>query len=112
MQYDDLREGVYRGNMDLDASGLVMGTFGNLSAVDRDAGVMAIKPSGMPYPELSRAASIATSGHHPTRRRISSSIAPSPVTRSFTPIPISRRCSRRRERHPLHGDDARGLFPR
>jgi L-ribulose-5-phosphate 4-epimerase len=29
-----------------------MGTFGNLSAVDRDAGVFAIKPSGMPYAEL------------------------------------------------------------
>ena len=26
-----------------------MGTFGNLSAVDRDAGVFAIKPSGVPY---------------------------------------------------------------
>jgi L-ribulose-5-phosphate 4-epimerase len=45
----DLQEAVYRANMDLAASGLVMGTFGNLSAVDRGAGVMAIKPSGMPY---------------------------------------------------------------
>ena len=33
-------------------SGLVFGTFGNLSVVDRAAGVLAIKPSGVPYAEL------------------------------------------------------------
>jgi L-ribulose-5-phosphate 4-epimerase len=52
MPFSDLRDSVYRGNMELAASGLVMSTFGNLSAVDRDAGVFAIKPSGMPYGEL------------------------------------------------------------
>jgi len=51
----DLQEAVYRANMDLAASGLVMGTFGNLSAVDRGAGLMAIKPSGMPYAAMSPA---------------------------------------------------------
>ena len=55
MAFDDLRESVYRGNIELAASGLVMSTFGNLSAVDRDAGVFAIKPSGMPYGELTPA---------------------------------------------------------
>ena len=30
-------------------SGLVLGTFGNVSAVDREAGVFVIKPSGVPY---------------------------------------------------------------
>jgi L-ribulose-5-phosphate 4-epimerase len=38
--------------MELNALGLVIYTFGNVSAVDRDAGVFAIKPSGVPYPEL------------------------------------------------------------
>lgn len=33
--------------------GLVIFTFGNVSAVDRDLGVFAIKPSGVPYEELS-----------------------------------------------------------
>ena len=33
-------------------TGLVFGTFGNLSIVDRAAGVFAIKPSGVPYGEL------------------------------------------------------------
>jgi L-ribulose-5-phosphate 4-epimerase len=48
----DLRNVVHRANMDLARSGLVMGTFGNLSAVDRAAGIVAIKPSGVPYDEL------------------------------------------------------------
>src|SRR5262245_27499067 len=52
MPYSDLRDSVYRGNMELAASRLGMSTFGNRSAVDRDAGVFAIKPSGMPYAEL------------------------------------------------------------
>jgi L-ribulose-5-phosphate 4-epimerase len=44
-----LREAVHRANQDLAHSGLVMGTFGNVSGVDRTAGLMAIKPSGVPY---------------------------------------------------------------
>jgi L-ribulose-5-phosphate 4-epimerase len=47
-----LQEIVYKANMELAASGLVMGTFGNLSAVDRVAGLFVIKPSGVPYGEL------------------------------------------------------------
>lgn len=49
---DALRTDVWRANMTLGASGLIMGTFGNVSGVDRDAGVFAIKPSGVPYDEL------------------------------------------------------------
>jgi L-ribulose-5-phosphate 4-epimerase len=48
----ELREAAYRANMELADSGLVMGTFGNLSVVAREAGVFAIKPSGVPYGEL------------------------------------------------------------
>ena len=47
-----LREEVHRANMALAGSGLVMGTFGNVSGVDRAAGLMAIKPSGVPYETL------------------------------------------------------------
>jgi L-ribulose-5-phosphate 4-epimerase len=49
---DRLRETVCRANLELAGTGLVFGTFGNLSAVDRDARVFAIKPSGVPYAEL------------------------------------------------------------
>lgn len=38
--------------MKLDALGLAIYTFGNVSAVDRASGVFAIKPSGIPYEEL------------------------------------------------------------
>jgi L-ribulose-5-phosphate 4-epimerase len=48
----DLRERVLRANQELVASGLVTGTFGNVSGVDRGAGLLVIKPSGVPYAEL------------------------------------------------------------
>jgi L-ribulose-5-phosphate 4-epimerase len=47
-----LREAVHRANLELAKSGLVMGTFGNVSGADRGAGLMAIKPSGVPYERL------------------------------------------------------------
>jgi len=50
---DELREAVYRANMALVEAGLVFGTFGNVSGVDRTAGVFVIKPSGVPYDHLS-----------------------------------------------------------
>lgn len=49
----ELREAVYRANMALVESGLVTGTFGNVSAVDRSANLFVIKPSGVPYGALS-----------------------------------------------------------
>jgi len=45
----ELRDRVYRANKELAESGLVVGTFGNVSEVDRSAGVFVIKPSGVPY---------------------------------------------------------------
>lgn len=48
----NLRERACRANLDLAASGLVMGTFGNLSIVDRSTAIMVIKPSGVPYAQL------------------------------------------------------------
>jgi L-ribulose-5-phosphate 4-epimerase len=47
-----LREAVYRANVALVDAGLVFGTFGNVSGVDRDAGLFVIKPSGVPYDRL------------------------------------------------------------
>jgi L-ribulose-5-phosphate 4-epimerase len=57
----ELRERVYRANLELAATGLVMGTFGNLSIVDRAAGVLVIKPSGVPYDALTPAHMVAVS---------------------------------------------------
>ncbi|MGE5520882.1 MAG: L-ribulose-5-phosphate 4-epimerase [Candidatus Dadabacteria bacterium] len=51
--YDQIRQSAYEANMQLPKLGLVLFTFGNVSAVDRQKGVFAIKPSGVPYEELS-----------------------------------------------------------
>lgn len=51
--YQDIKEQAYQANMQLPKLGLVLFTFGNASAVDRKAGVFAIKPSGVPYSDLS-----------------------------------------------------------
>ena len=50
--YSDLKKEAYRANMQLPALGLVLFTFGNVSVADRKKGVFAIKPSGIPYEEL------------------------------------------------------------
>jgi len=50
--YQRIKEEAYEANMQLPALGLVLFTFGNVSVVDRAAGVFAIKPSGVPYPLL------------------------------------------------------------
>jgi len=49
----DLRKAVYLANLELVEAGLVLDTFGNVSGVDRDAGLFFIKPSGVPYADLS-----------------------------------------------------------
>lgn len=52
-KYNSLKEEAYQANMQLPALGLVVFTFGNASAADRGMGVFAIKPSGVPYRDLS-----------------------------------------------------------
>lgn len=49
------RDAAFQANRALVESGLVMGTFGNVSALDRAAGVFYIKPSGLPYERLKAA---------------------------------------------------------
>jgi L-ribulose-5-phosphate 4-epimerase len=53
--YDHIQEAAFQANRQLPALGLVLFTFGNVSAADKDRGVFAIKPSGMPYEQLSPA---------------------------------------------------------
>ena len=53
MDLEQLKASVYQANMELNASGLVLFTFGNVSGIDRDGRRMVIKPSGVPYGDLS-----------------------------------------------------------
>jgi L-ribulose-5-phosphate 4-epimerase len=57
----ELREAVYRATLELAGSGLVTTTFGNVSGVDRPSGVMVIKPSGVPYGDLTPERMVAVS---------------------------------------------------
>jgi L-ribulose-5-phosphate 4-epimerase len=45
----DLIETVFLENIKLKKSGLVVGTWGNVSGIDRKEAIIAIKPSGVPY---------------------------------------------------------------
>lgn len=49
----NLKEQVLDANLELVKHGLVIYTWGNVSAVDRQRGLVAIKPSGVPYESLS-----------------------------------------------------------
>ena len=46
---DELKQKVFRANLDLVKHGLVIFTWGNVSAIDRRQGLVAIKPSGVDY---------------------------------------------------------------
>jgi L-ribulose-5-phosphate 4-epimerase len=48
----DLRSKVLEANLELVRRGLVLYTFGNASGIDRESGLVAIKPSGVPYDQL------------------------------------------------------------
>ena len=52
-KYEGIQQAAYDANMQLPALGLVLFTFGNVSAADRNLSVFAIKPSGVPYENLS-----------------------------------------------------------
>lgn len=47
-----LKEQVLEANLDLPRFGLVTFTWGNASGIDREKGLVVIKPSGVPYEEL------------------------------------------------------------
>lgn len=46
---EQLKEEVYRANMELPEHGLIVYTWGNVSAIDRESGLVVIKPSGVNY---------------------------------------------------------------
>ncbi|MDQ9091618.1 L-ribulose-5-phosphate 4-epimerase [Pseudoalteromonas haloplanktis] len=52
MSYTELKREVFEANMELQRRGLVIYTFGNVSQIDHDKGVIAIKPSGVSYDQM------------------------------------------------------------
>ncbi|MCK9171083.1 MAG: L-ribulose-5-phosphate 4-epimerase AraD [Treponema sp.] len=51
-KYRTIKEQAYEANMQIPAQHLALYTWGNVSAFDAALGVFAIKPSGVPYPDL------------------------------------------------------------
>lgn len=49
---EELKEKVFKANLDLVKQGLVIFTWGNVSGIDREQGLMVIKPSGVSYDEM------------------------------------------------------------
>ena len=49
---EELKQSVYKTNLDLVKQGLVLFTWGNASAIDRTKGLIVIKPSGVPYDSM------------------------------------------------------------
>ena len=49
---EELKELVYKANMELPRHGLVTFTWGNVSAIDHETGLFVIKPSGVEYEKL------------------------------------------------------------
>lgn len=52
MSYTELKREVFEANLELQKRGLVIYTFGNVSQIDRAKGVIAIKPSGVAYENM------------------------------------------------------------
>lgn len=48
----ELKQAVYQANLDLVKHGMVIFTWGNASAIDREKGLVVIKPSGVSYDEM------------------------------------------------------------
>ena len=102
-----LKAAVAAANVALGRSGLVALSFGNVSGVDREAGVLVIKPSGR------AATTTLTAGRHGrrrARRRGGGRGRPPPVHRHpDAPAPVSRAAGHRRRRpHPLARGDGVG----
>ena len=51
---ESLKEAVFRANLEIVKHGLVVFTWGNVSAIDRAAGLVVIKPSGVSYDDLKK----------------------------------------------------------
>ena len=49
---EELRQAVWAANVELPRRGLVTYTWGNVSGIDRDRGLVVIKPSGVDYDAL------------------------------------------------------------
>ena len=79
---EELKEKVFRANLDLVKHNLVIFTWGNVSGIDREKGLVVIKPSGVEYDKM----------------KASDMVVVDLETGKVVHIPRNRRCGT----HPLH----------
>ena len=84
MAHEALRRAVWQANLDIVSAGLVALTWGNASAVDREAGLLAIKPSGVPYDRMEPADIVLVSLE--TGRPLTDGVNPSLANASETKL--------------------------
>lgn len=75
---EELKQKVYDANMQLPAHGLVTFTWGNVSGIDREKGIVVIKPSGVDYNKLTPDDMVAVDLE--TGERVEGSLNPSSDT--------------------------------
>ena len=80
-EYAGLKEQAWTYNLALVRSGLVKQTFGNLSVIDRDRSVVAIKPSGVPYDAMKPEDMVVVDLHNTV---VEGSLRPSSDTKTHT----------------------------
>lgn len=81
MSYSELKQAAWEANMELNDRGLVLYTWGNVSQIDRDRGVFAIKPSGVPYETLTADDMVVVDLDN---QRVEGTLNPSSDTRTHT----------------------------
>ena len=93
-----LKAEVLEANLELVRHGLVVHAFGNASAIDRDTGLVVIKPSGVPYEELEAASLVVTDLEgRLVDGRVPALVRPAHASRALQGVPGDRR----RRAHPL-----------
>ena len=118
---EELKEKVYQANLDLVKQGLVIFTWGNVSGIDREKGLVVIKPSGVDYDTMKASDMVVVDLE--SGRRIESFIRhtdtscplqsfPEHSRSSPHPLHLCYRMGSGRQRHPQYRDDTRRLFPR
>ena len=75
---EELKESVLQANLELPRRGLVVYTWGNVSGVDRERGLMVIKPSGVSYEAMKASDMVVVSLE--TGERVEGSLNPSSDT--------------------------------
>ena len=75
---EQLKKEVCRANLDLVKAGLVIQTWGNASGIDRQRGLVVIKPSGVSYERMKPADMVVVSLKNGQVLKAASNPAPTP----------------------------------